>query len=503
MMVRISSRSGYLISTYPLLTIGTSLVLSFSIISILIFNPFIIETDIRHGFAYRSSRSVLEFQRFAEFYNVSWPDLEMMAVLIQPKYSNETILQITPQLCNEIKQVELLIQSYEVPDSKKPIKYDEFRVAGGNLNYFFDAFKFGYDLITVSNKTDGSVVLTYPHGSIFGHQIALSSHFFGVKTIENYTEQGLPTSMESATTIALFYMLKARGFPQKYRLRQWQLALHRLSENGNYSSSFIFYIYGDQIANAEMQRGNMKSLKLFVIGAFLMIVYIACVLHLFTLKSKILIISAAIASPLLATIVSFALMQWFKISITSIMGLIPLLMMGIGVDDAFLLIHGWQNYSSVPDVKKRMTSVINAVWPSISITSVTNVLAFAAGSVTAPPMMSSFCLCMLIAVAMDYILELTIFTPTLALSAHFERNDPDEIEKRRSLCYSTSRWILLSRFVSSKSGFVLIVLMQVILYIIATIGLTRMEANFDPSKTFSSDSKLMTCVKIVDFIYRE
>uniref|UniRef100_A0A0R3S704 Ovule protein n=1 Tax=Elaeophora elaphi TaxID=1147741 RepID=A0A0R3S704_9BILA len=53
--------------------------------------------------------------------------------------------------------------------------------------------------------------------------------------------------MESATAIALFYMVKARGFPQKYRLRQWQLSLHHLSETGNYSDLFVFYIYGDQV----------------------------------------------------------------------------------------------------------------------------------------------------------------------------------------------------------------------------------------------------------------
>uniref|UniRef100_A0A1I7VF69 SSD domain-containing protein n=1 Tax=Loa loa TaxID=7209 RepID=A0A1I7VF69_LOALO len=378
--------------------------------------------------------------------------------------------------------------------------------------------------------------------------------------------------MESAKTIALFFMVKAHGFSQKYRLRQWQLALHQLSENENYSDLFVFHIYGDQerprnhseitrismfvsacemklfvsneeitrismfvthvkwssslamkrlqelaclsthvkwssslamkrlqelaclsthvkwssslamkrlqelaclsthvkwssslamkrlqelaclsthvkwssslamkrlqelaclsthvkwssslamkrlqelaclsthvkwssslamkrlqelaclsthIANVEMERGNLKSVKLFVIGVFMMSVYMARVLHMFTIKSKILIIIAAIASPLLATIVSFALMLWLKISITSTAGLIPLLMIGIGVDDAFLLIHAWQNYLPISDKRKRMAKVIITVGPSISITSVTNIIAFGVGSITASPM---------------------------------------------------------------------------------------------------------------------
>nr|CRZ23267.1 BMA-PTR-13 [Brugia malayi] len=497
----ISSQFGYFIGTYPTQTIGVALILCFSILITFVFHPPIIETDIRHGFVHRNSRAVLEFQRFAEFYNSSWMDIEMMVVLIKPKYSNDKVLRITPQLCDQIKQLELHIQSFEVPNSVKPIKYNEFRVPGGNLNYFFDAFKFGYDLLTRQNKTDGSVVLTYPQGSIFGHHVSLASHFFGVKLVENYTEKGLPTAMESAATISLFFMVKADGILQKYRLRHWQLALNELSETGNYSDLFVFYIYGDQIANAEMERGNLKSLKLFAIGAFIMIVYIAFILRMFSIKSKILLTLASIFSPLLATIVSFSLAQWFGISITSINGFIPLLMIGIGVDDAFLLIHAWQDCASISDKRNRMASVITAAGPSISITTITNILAFAVGAITASPTMSSFCSCMLIAITLDYILELTIFAPVLALTTKFERGD--QSEKRQSFCYSSQCWILLSRFVISKVGLVTIAAMQIILYIVATVGIMQMKANFDPTRAFLSDSKLITCVEIVNSIYRE
>uniref|UniRef100_A0A0R3RDR9 SSD domain-containing protein n=1 Tax=Brugia timori TaxID=42155 RepID=A0A0R3RDR9_9BILA len=94
---------------------------------------------------------------------------------------------------------------------------------------------------------------------------------------------------------------------------------------------------------------------------------------------------ASIFSPLLATIVSFSLAQWFGISITSINGFIPLLMIGIGVDDAFLLIHAWQDCASISDKRNRMASVITAAGPSISITTITNILAFAVGAITASP----------------------------------------------------------------------------------------------------------------------
>lgn len=42
------------------------------------------------------------FQRFAQFYDISWRDLEILAVLIESKDKSGVPLQITPQLCDEV-----------------------------------------------------------------------------------------------------------------------------------------------------------------------------------------------------------------------------------------------------------------------------------------------------------------------------------------------------------------------------------------------------------------
>uniref|UniRef100_A0A915PJ47 SSD domain-containing protein n=1 Tax=Setaria digitata TaxID=48799 RepID=A0A915PJ47_9BILA len=419
-------------------------------------------------------------------------------------YNNCNWLLFYPFSCLDrpkIERLETIVQSFEIPDVENTIKFKEFYIPGGNLNYFLEAFKLGYDLKLLHNGSDDSIVLTYPHSQIFGQDIAISSHFFGVKLIDNYVEKKLPTEIESASVISLFYMLQAHGFKQKYRLRQWQLGLHELSLKENYSDLFIFYVYSDQVANAEMERANLRSLKLFGIGAMFMVIYIMNTSRMFTFKSQILLVLTAITSPLLATTVSFGIMEWFNFSITSMMGLIPLLMLGIGVDDAFLLIHSWKRHISVLDVPERLGKTFAAVGPSITITSITNMLAFGISSTTAPPMLSSFCLCMFIAVGMDYILELTIFAPTLAIAAHLDNDNV--IIKKESLRDLSQSWTLLAQIITSKIGVVIIIVFQIIFYIISTIGVVNMEANFDPSKTFSSDSKLIKCVEIADRIYSE
>ncbi|VDM31440.1 unnamed protein product, partial [Toxocara canis] len=94
---------------------------------------------------------------------------------------------------------------------------------------------------------------------------------------------------------------------------------------------------------------------------------------------EILLIISAIASPILAALTSFAMIGWLGIPYNSIMSLTPVLVLGIGVDDAFLLLHSWRRNQEEICVAMRMSNVIGEIGPSISITSITNVLAFGVG----------------------------------------------------------------------------------------------------------------------------
>ncbi|VDM34322.1 unnamed protein product [Toxocara canis] len=68
------------------------------------------------------------------------------------------------------------------------------------------------------------------------------------------------------------------------------------------------------------------------------------------------------------------------------MSLTPVLVLGIGVDDAFLLLHSWRRNQEEICVAMRMSNVIGEIGPSISITSITNVLAFGVGIFSPAPM---------------------------------------------------------------------------------------------------------------------
>lgn len=53
----------------------------------------------------------------------------------------------------------------------------------------------------------------------------------------------------------------------------------------------------------------------------------------------------------------------------------PFLVLGVGVDDAFLMMHKWFSSKDARRVT-RLCSLLIAIGPSISLTSLTNVFAF-------------------------------------------------------------------------------------------------------------------------------
>uniref|UniRef100_A0A915BTG8 SSD domain-containing protein n=1 Tax=Parascaris univalens TaxID=6257 RepID=A0A915BTG8_PARUN len=470
------------------------------IISYFIWYPLNIETDIRRGFADKNGASIEEFERFANFYNVSMDDFEIFAIIITSKDGPFVPLKMSTELCDDISRLSGLVTSLSFNSSKYGIiDFNEFKVAKGSINHAFNAFKFAYGIQNaLAPNFDKSIILSYPNSFVYGYTLSLAPNIFAAKVNERFQEEGLATAVEYVDAIGLFYIMRASGYAGKERLQLWEIKLLQQSEMHNFSEHFDFYLYGDQLANYEAERGHVKTIWMLFIGVVLMFSYMAYVIRTLPIKMQVVLTFMAILSPLLACATVFAILGWLDVPHNSVMSLIPPLVLGIGVDDAFLLLHTWRKNAYISDGAERMRRVISDIGPSITITSLTNVVAFSVGALS-PAKMSLFSAGTAVAMAFDYVFELAVFAPCLLLTLRWEK-DGDTVRKSNEM---QSFWWYYAKFVLSKSGRICALLTVVLLYLATFLGLQKMEATFDASKTFSVTSPLKRSVDLFDIIYKQ
>lgn len=90
--------------------------------------------------------------------------------------------------------------------------------------------------------------------------------------------------------------------------------------------------------------------------------------------------------------------------------LLPFLLIGIGVDDMFVISASIDQTDTTASVEERMRVGIMHAGSSVTITSFTNAIAFLLGTTTALPALSSFCLFAGLGVFFLYLSAITMFT---------------------------------------------------------------------------------------------
>ncbi|CAJ0950692.1 unnamed protein product, partial [Mesorhabditis belari] len=485
------------LGSHPLLSLLCIFVFLSPLHSFYFFNPLQIESDVRRGFAQRDGRSAAEFKTFADYYHLPFEGLEIWVILATPKRnSNETTITVDGELFDEITRLDAFVRNFSTSfKENETTKFDE-TWSGEDLNAMLGYVKQIHPLVGLVPNFN----LNYPIAQISHHKLHLATHFFMVNDGLSVGNKNVP--MKTSRFIALWYMSKAENYTQRKKLEAIELGLFNEFLGDNFSQRFSIEMFGDQVANAEMLRGTLLSLKLFILGGVLMVMFMLAMLRHLTWKSRILMTIGAVLSPMLATLSTFSLLGWLGVRVNSMMCITPFLVLGIGVDDAFLLLHQWRKVRKERchlRANEVLEMIFHHVGPSMAVTSITNTLAFGIGISNPSPQMSTFCLGTTLAVFLDLIYEFAIFTPIMVLFFD-EKKETKNVENEMKWLPT---WAHLVDVFYSPIGRLLIVLICCVMYTMAGIGLSQMVPSFEPAKTFPADSELIHALRSFEFIQTE
>lgn len=132
---------------------------------------------------------------------------------------------------------------------------------------------------------------------------------------------------------------------------------------------------------------------------------------------------------LMSILMGYGLTIWCGVPFTSLAMVGPFIFMGIGVDDVIIMLESFRlARMTLPDggtVRSRAEFAMQRAGMSISITSFTNVLAFALGSMTVIPAVQWFCIYASAAIVCDFLLQMSLFLAILLL--HEERDQTNGV----------------------------------------------------------------------------
>ncbi|KAK6060328.1 patched family protein [Cooperia oncophora] len=180
--------------------------------------------------------------------------------------------------------------------------------------------------------------------------------------------------------------------------------------------------------------------------------------------------------------------------------------MDSGVDALFLMMYSWQkmvDYNYTPS--ERLGIVFEECGPSITITSVTNVLAFGIGAITPTPgylflrftaEVRLFCLGSAIAIFLTFVYQLILFGPALAIATSYENTDKIRHESQLTGCRAliNSTFLTLLRvhctMLRHVEVAVIVFIMAVIYLTLGVYGWINMDIRLDSEKILPTDSEL-------------
>ncbi|XP_023226009.1 patched domain-containing protein 3-like [Centruroides sculpturatus] len=256
--------------------------------------------------------------------------------------------------------------------------------------------------------------IKYPFDKIEG-KLIISGFEFGGVTVDD------ENMLIDSKALRLYYQLDHVTEEKKKIALKWEETLSEILSKINMNHIKIYKAFSHSVNN-EINRMGESVLSLIIIIAPIMLIFsaVSC-LSTDALRSKFWLGVSGCASPFLATVAAFGLLIYCKMEYATLNIVIIFLMLGIGVDDSFILIASWRRTDVNDPVPNRMKEAYAEAAVSITITSLTNLLAFSMGFITPYKCIHIFSAYAALAIVFDYIYQLFFFGGLMALDGYREK----------------------------------------------------------------------------------
>ncbi|CAD5218816.1 unnamed protein product [Bursaphelenchus okinawaensis] len=483
------------------------------------------EDDLRTGYTPVGARSHDEFAAYEKFYdNIGGEPLNTI-LFVTPKGENGNMIGAA-----ELNETMLLVDYIGVNFNLTSRSFYKFCTDFCEMNEPIRQFRNGivlHEELVKLNQTsvdasDDRLELSFPFMSILGKQLDLSPNFFGAEKYETEEEQrlaGSPTNIKKLKLILIQFRADKPANASKSDVDKYERQITDFVNKEYKGQTIRPLALTVTLARDEIIRTGMTLFPYLSVGFTIMVtfsiisVFLSAFYYNQWTKHKLSLAIVGCVCPLLATSSALGFLFWCKFRFGTILAVTPFLVMAIGVDDAYLMIHSWQRICSKQSKKRalaprnailgdslrdRVAEVMVDVGPSITITSLTNILAFCVGVLSPTPEISLFCAGNAMAIFFDYVYQLFMYGPVIAIVGRYEMKDEEAMDKKKAEDENWVRQVLREKLLSFMSNYcawisnsftsVLVLVILIGYWIAGLNGTLSIVPRITPKKLFLADS---------------
>ncbi|KAF5282163.1 hypothetical protein FQR65_LT02860 [Abscondita terminalis] len=287
---------------------------------------------------------------------------------------------------------------------------------------------------------------------------------------------------------------------------QWEQRFNELLENISKSEKEIGIFY-----NAARSFGDITAVTMFqdidmlVVGVGVMIFYVQFVISKFNcVEARITLACLGLLAVAMAFIVACGFCSLIGVSYGPVHTSLPFLLMGLGVDDMFVILSCWEELvtENKLSLEQRVGYMLKHAGVSITVTTVTDVMAFLIGSSTILPSLQSFCWYAAAGVGMTFVFVVTFFIACFTLDEKrimanrngalfcYVHKDHERTECSQRKISKEIFSFVYTKIIFTVPGKIIVVLITLVCLGFSIESTIRLEQRFDPEWFIPSSTHL-------------
>ncbi|KAL5013070.1 hypothetical protein ScPMuIL_011621 [Solemya velum] len=217
--------------------------------------------------------------------------------------------------------------------------------------------------------------------------------------------------VSSAETIKLRFYTREDEYG-----KQWEQGFRKALERYESTEIEVAYAYSDSLDDEV--NANIRGDTMIFVGTIALMMAFA---SLSTIGGNCLtdrshLGRVGVFTAVFAIVGAFGLVSAAGMTFVSIVGVAPFLVIGVGLDDMFIMLSGLADTYHMKSLEDRIGETMRTSGMAITITSLTDLLAFSVGASSTFPAIRSFCTYTGVAILFTYINFVTFFTGCMVIN---------------------------------------------------------------------------------------